>query len=60
MMADDGSDVPRVDLEEDRHICLSDTVILLEAGEPLEIRVETGGYVMLTNDWRLTLVVRHP
>jgi hypothetical protein len=38
---------------------VSKTPILREAGQPLEMRLESARYVMPTDDERLTLVTRH-
>jgi LPXTG-site transpeptidase (sortase) family protein len=39
---------------------VSETVILLEAGQPLEARLENARYILPTDEERLTLVTCHP
>jgi sortase A len=39
---------------------VSETLILAEAGRPLEVRVENASYIQPTGDERLTLVTCHP
>jgi len=39
---------------------VSDVLILPEAGQPMEVRIENARYIMPTDDERLTLVTCHP
>ena len=39
---------------------VSEVVILPEAGQPLEVRIENARYIMSTDDERLTLITCHP
>jgi LPXTG-site transpeptidase (sortase) family protein len=39
---------------------VTETQILPEAGQPLEVRIENASYIMPTEDKRLTLVTCHP
>jgi LPXTG-site transpeptidase (sortase) family protein len=39
---------------------VTDVLILPEAGEPLEVRIENARYILPTDDERLTLVTCHP
>jgi sortase A len=39
---------------------VSETLILPEAGQPLEVRLENAHYILPTEDERLTLVTCHP
>jgi sortase A len=39
---------------------VSETLILREAGQPLEVRLENARYMKPTDDERLTLVTCHP
>jgi hypothetical protein len=43
-----------------RPYAVSETPILREAGQPLQIRLENARSVMPTDDERLTLVMDHP
>ncbi len=43
-----------------RTYAVSETLILTEAGRPLEVRVENASYIQPTEDERLTLVTCHP
>ena len=39
---------------------ITETLILPEAGQPLEVRLENARYILPTDDERLTLVTCHP
>jgi sortase (surface protein transpeptidase) len=39
---------------------VTEVLILPEAGQPLEVRIENAYYVLPTDDERLTLVTCHP
>ncbi len=43
-----------------RTYAVSETLILPEAGQPLQVRLANASYVMPTGDERLTLVTCHP
>lgn len=55
-----GDDIVLYSEQISRTYAVSETLILPEAGQPLEVRLENARYVMPTDDERLTLVTCHP